>query len=142
MLRHLLIALLLVAGGATLSCQSYSTGMQQSVARADETAALAAILAISKAQVTYSVSNNGSYGTFAQLVQSGSLDSRFSSEQPKVKGYVLTMTATAGSPPSYSVNADPEPTQAGRHFFLDSTSGLIHVNASQPATASDPTTGS
>ena len=137
MLKHLPIALLIVAVSATLSCQSYSSGMQQSVARADETAAIGALHTISVAQRTYSTSNNGSFGSFAQLVEGKFLDSRFSEEKPKLRGYVLTMTATADS---YNINADPEPTQAGRHFFMDSSSGLIHVNASQPATARDPPT--
>jgi hypothetical protein len=115
--------------------------MQQSVTKVDETAAIGSLHAIAVAQRTYSTSNGGSYGTFAQLVQGSYLDARFNFDKPKVKGYALAMTATPetpGSAASYSVNADPEPPQAGRHFYLDSASGLIHVNASQPATASDP----
>ncbi len=145
MLRYLMMALLLFACCTALACQSYSTGMQHGVTKADETAAISALHTISLAQRTYSVSNGGSYGTFEQLVQAGSLDARFNSDQPKVRGYVLAMTVTAKSDGSaegsYSVNADPEssgPQAAGRHLYLDSTSGLIHVNASQPATASDP----
>lgn len=144
MFRYLIIALLLLACGAALACQSYSTGMQQSVTKADETAAIAALHSISVAQRTYNVSNGGSYGTFAQLVSAGYLDSRFNSDQPTVRGYVLAMTVTSkddgSGEGSYSVNADPEgsgPQAAGRHLYVDSTSGLIHVNASQPATASD-----
>jgi Tfp pilus assembly protein PilE len=141
MFRYLLIALLICGCSAALSCQSYSTGMQQSVTKVDETAAIGALHAIAVAQRTYSTSNGGNYGTFEQLVQGSYLDERFNSDKPKVKGYVLAMTATleaSGSASSYSVNADPEPPQAGRHFYLDSASGLIHVNSSQPATASDP----
>lgn len=143
MLRYLLIALLIVVCCAVLSCQSYSEGMQQSVTKVDETVAIEALHAISTAQRTYSTSNGGSYGTFEQLVKGKYLDERFNSDKPKVKGYVLTMTATpeaAGSAASYTVNADPEPPQTGRHFYLDSASGVMHVNASQRATASDPAT--
>ena len=144
MFRYLMMALLLITCCAALACQSYSTGMQQSVTKADETAAISALHSISVAQRTYSVSNSGSYGTFDQLVQAGLLDERFKTDKPKVKGYVLTMSVTSkaeGAPEgAYSVNADPEgsgPQAAGRHLYIDSTSGLIHLNATQPATASD-----
>jgi Tfp pilus assembly protein PilE len=144
MFRYLIMGLVLFACCAALACQSYSTGMQQSVTKADETAAISALHSISVAQRTYSLSNSGSYGTFEQLVQAGLLDERFKADKPKVKGYVLTMSVTSkaeGAPDgSYSVNADPEgsgPQAAGRHLYIDSTSGLIHLNATQPATASD-----
>ena len=149
MSRYLIIAALAVGCCAALGCKSYTEGLeqhtkglQQGVARADETAAIGALHTILVAQRTYTVSNNGSYGTFAQLVQGGYLDVRFNSERPTVKGYVLTMTVSkeGSAEPSYSVNADPEgsgPQAAGRHFYLDSAGGLIRVNASQAATASD-----
>src|SRR2546425_5977206 len=140
--RYLIIAILCFCCGAVLACKSYTSGLQQSVTRADETAGIAALHTISVAQRTYSTSNGGSYGTFEQLVGGGYLDSRFSSDKPNVRGYVLSMTVTSESEGSrYAVNADPEgagPQAAGRHFYLDSTSGLIHVNSSQPASARDP----
>jgi hypothetical protein len=48
---------------------------------------------------------------------------------------------SSGAPEgSYTCNADPDNKgAAGRHFYIDSTSTAIHVNASQPATAQDPT---
>lgn len=137
--RPLVIALLFLLTCTALACQSYTKTMVQSVERADETAAIAALRTLSVAQQTYSVSNNGGYGTFEQLAQGGFLDSRFASNKPKFRGYVLSMTATGGSEGgSYSVNADPEPPQQGHHFYMDSSSGLIHTNPSQPAGASDP----
>ena len=97
------------------------------------------------AQRTYGISNSGGCATFPQLVKAGALDQRFDSETPKVKGYVLVMSVSKGSgtePDSYTVSADPETpaTKTGRHFFVDS-SGMIHVNPSQPATATDPPLG-
>jgi len=131
--RYLIIAILCFCCGAVLACKSYTSGLQQSVTRADETAGIAALHTISVAQRTYSTSNGGSYGTFEQLVGGGYLDSRFSSDKPNVRGYVLSMTVTSESEGSrYAVNADPEgagPQAAGRHFYL---------NSSQPASASDP----
>jgi hypothetical protein len=43
----------------------------------------------------------------------------------------------------YAVNADPEttqtnPTTGGRHFYLDSTDGVVHVSPTQSATRQDP----
>jgi hypothetical protein len=137
MIRLLIVAGVLVAGGVVLSCQSYSTGLQQSVARADETSAIAALKTISTAQQTYAVSNGGDYGTFQQLCEAGYLDKRFNSSNPQIKDYVLSMDVSANS---YRVNADPARAgdQAGRHLYMDSTSALIRVNPTQPATATDP----
>lgn len=128
---------------ATLSCQSYTTGLQQSVGKTDEIAAIAALHSIVAAQRTYSLSSGGDYGTFQQLCEAGHLDSRFNSNRPELKDYVLRMDVSQNSgsesPSRFSCNADPIRTgpQAGRHFYIDSTSPEIHVNPSQPATAMD-----
>jgi hypothetical protein len=128
----------------SLSCQTYTTGVQQTVARADETVALGALRATALAQRTYAVSNGGDYGTFQQLCEGGYLDSRFNSSKPQLKDYVLTMEVhpKSGSESEgfYSCSADPVSTgnQAGRHLYIDSTSNEIHLNSAQPATAKDP----
>jgi Tfp pilus assembly protein PilE len=143
MFRYLIIAVLLLGCCAAGACQSYTSGLQKSTTLVDETAVISAIHTIANAQRMYSLSNSGSYATFQQLVQGGSLDSRFDSDKPKIKGYVLAMNVTKGAgaaEDSYTLNADPEvsgPQASGRHFFTDS-SGMIHVNPSQPAAASDP----
>jgi Tfp pilus assembly protein PilE len=140
------LSLILLLSIVSLSCQSYTAGLQQGVARADETAATAALRTIATAQRTYSVSNNGDFGTFQQLCAGDYLDARFNADKPAIKDYVLTMTVTAkaaGQPEgSFSCNADPVGTgaQAGRHFYIDSTSSALHANANQPATANDPIT--
>lgn len=145
MFRYSIAAILLLGCCAAWACQSYTGGLQQSTTRVDETAVISAIHTVATAQRMYSISNSGSYATFQQLVQGGSLDSRFDSDKPKIKGYVLAMTVSKGAgsgEDSYTINADPEGAgpQAGRHFFTDS-SGMIHVNPSQPATANDPPIG-
>jgi len=124
----------------SLSCQSYSTGLQQSIARADETAATGALRTIATAQQTYSVTNGGAYASFQQLCAGGYLDSRFNSEKPVLKDYVLTMEAgTLSEGPYFHAIAEPTGTglQAGRHFYIDQSS-ILRVNATQPASASDP----
>lgn len=143
MFRFFRLAVALVICVASLSCQTYTTGLEQSVARGNETGAITALQTIAKAQQTYSISNDGNYGSLEQLSESGYLDSRFKSAEGGVKDYVLTMTTqpqASGQAASFSCNADPKspgPT-AGRHFYIDSTSPSIHVNATQPATATDP----
>lgn len=143
--RFAVLMLILLGCIASFSCQTYTTGLQQSVARADETGATSALRLVAIAQTTYAASNGGDYGTFPRLSEAGYLDSRFNSEKPTIKDYVLSMTVTpkaAGQAEGfYSCNADPVPSgaQAGRHFYLDSTSRELHVNPSEAATAKDPT---
>jgi len=128
---------------AATSCQSYTSTLQQGMTGADETAALSALRAIAMAQRTYNISNSGEYGSLQQLTDGGFLDARFSSAKP-VKDYVLTLNVipkTTGAPEgSYTCSADPDKQGAGsgRHFYIDSITNNIHVNASQPATANDP----
>lgn len=144
MLRFLFPGFLLIGCLATLNCQSYTTGLQQGSARADEVAALATLRAITHAQTAYSISNPGDYGTFEQLAIGGYLDERFNNSKPKFYGYVFTMSVSPKSGSregSYGLNVDPDPAlkASGRHFYLDSSSSEIHVNAGQQASASDGT---
>ncbi len=145
MYRFVVLALTVLICIASLSCQTYTTGLKQSLARADETAATSALRTIAVAQKTYSISNDGGYGTFQQLCDGGYLDSRFNSDKPAIKDYVLSMNVTQKSAGQvegfYSCNADPTGTgaQAGRHFYMDSTATELHINPSEPATAKDPT---
>ena len=131
MIRFLSAVSLLVMFALLLSCQSYSTGLQQSVARADETSAVAALRTIATGQQTYALSNNGSYGTFQQLCEGGFLDERFNSSTPQVKDYVFSMEASANT---FHINADPVQAgeAAGRHLYLDLN---FTVNSRQRHTA-------
>lgn len=128
----------------SLSCSQYTKGLEQSVARADEISAVMALRTVYTAQQTYSVSNSGSYATFPELVAGGYLEKRFDSETPRIKDYVLTMSVvprSGDSEPFYSCNADPARAgdKVGRHLYMDSGSADIRVNATQPASATDPT---
>jgi hypothetical protein len=144
MFRFAGLALILLLTIASLSCQTYTAGIQKGIAHADETAATAALRTIATAQRTYSVTSGGDFGTFQQLCAGDYLDARFNAEKPAIKDYVLTMTVTAkaaGQPEGfYSCNADPAGVgaQAGRHFYIDSRSGVLHANTERPATADDP----
>jgi len=124
------------------ACQSYTSGLQQSVARADEVTAIALIRTISMAERTYSLSNDGEYATLQQLVTAGFIDAKYAGDKP-LRDYVITLTVTpkaAGAVEgSYSCNLDPDKSgeHVGRHLYVDSTTSGIHVNDTQPATAAD-----
>jgi len=141
MTTRLIPVLLIAISFFPAGCQKYTSGLQQSVARADETGAIAALRSISVAQQAYMVSNSGEYGTLKQLVGGAFLDARMASDKP-VKDYVLTLKVTAKSADepagSYTCNADPDATvTAGKHYYIDSLSNVIHVNETQPATSVD-----
>ena len=129
-----IIAILLASG--SLGCKTYTSNVQKTQARADEASVIAALRTINLAQQSHAITNGGNYATFLQLAENGLLDSRFASEAPEVHGYVMTMTV---GDKTFSCNADPTLSGdlKGRHFYLDSTSPLIRVNATQPASAKD-----
>ena len=144
MLRIAILALTVPLSLAALSCQAYTTGLQRSVQRADETAAVSALHTVAVAQQTYSATSGGEFGYFNQLTEGGHLDPRFDSDQPAIQDYVLTMEVMPKSATRpngfFSCNADVARTsgKVGSHFYLDSTSPELHVNPDKPATAKDP----
>jgi hypothetical protein len=132
---------LVLLGITTLSCGKYSSGLQQSSSRADETSAIATLRTIAQAEMTYSITSSGHYASFAQLVEAGLLDSRFNHSSPEYHGYVFTLSIDPSDldPGSYSCSADPAVTSphGGRHFYINSTSQDVRVNPTQPATKKD-----
>ena len=143
MLRSLKPLLLVLFCIALAGCQTYTSGLVQTAARADEAVVLSNLRSIVAAESAYNLSN-GSYGTFEQLTNGGFLDARFKGERPSLNQYSYTITIPEKSPDaataaSYRCNADPERTgdRAGRHFYIDSTSNNIHVNLTQSASAAD-----
>jgi hypothetical protein len=142
MFRYFTVVLVLFASVALSACQKYTSGLIQGAARGDEAVVISNLRSIMLAQSAYNLST-GSCGTFGQLTDGGYLDARFKGDNPVVKEYKYTMTLTEKTPgapgASYTCNADPERTgdRAGRHFLIDSNSNDIHVNATQPAAATD-----
>lgn len=137
MIRLLSAVSILIAFAFLISCQTYSTGLKQSLDRAGETSAIVTLKTISTTQQTYAASNDGGYASFQQLCDAGTLDSRFNSANPRIGDYVFSMNV---GDKFFSCNADPAPGRGAslRHFYMDSTSGEIHTNATQPATSTDP----
>ncbi|MGH9928187.1 MAG: hypothetical protein ACREA9_03055 [Pyrinomonadaceae bacterium] len=144
MFRFALLATTVLICIASLSCQNYSTGLQQSVTRLDETVATGTLRTIASAQQAYAVSNGGNFGTFQQLTDGDYLDERFKSDTPaaqtrRIKDYVLTMAVGSDSGgPYFRCNADPVGPKEGRHFYIDSSANALRSNPTQPASASDP----
>ena len=142
MLRPLTLCVLVVCATSLNCSKPYTTTLEKGLSGANETVAITTLRTIASAQTTYSVTNGGDYGTFEQLAAGGYLDKRFDSSAPKLSGYVLNMTVSSKSSGAsesfYSCRADPDPANiSGRHFYIDSTSRELHVNATQPASAND-----
>lgn len=126
------------------------TGWRAAVRSANEAAAIKTLRTVAEQQMLYyNAHQRSSFGTFEEMLKEGLLDSRFSGTTPVVEGYVFQMKVIPKSTTQqagYTVNADPQVTEGvgatgKNHYYLDSNSNTIHVNAEQPATASDPPIG-
>lgn len=106
----------------------------------NEAAALQHLKTIAASEIQYYNTHNRNFGTFDQLIKDGLLDARFGGEVVDGYTFALRVTSkTASGPTSYTLNADPQDSNTGKnHFYVDSTGGEIHVNADQPARATDP----
>jgi prepilin-type N-terminal cleavage/methylation domain-containing protein len=125
-------------------------GYKSAIKAANEAAAIKTLRSIGEQQMLYFNSHQrNSFGTFEELRKENMLDSRFEGNTPVVDGYVYTLKTIPKSTtqqPGYTINADPQvATGVGatgkNHYFVDSDTNTIHVNGSQPATATDPPIG-
>ena len=100
------------------------------------------IKTIAAVQIQYYNTHARTFGTFEQMVKEQMLTSKFAGNPPSPDGYVFTLKVTpktAGSPTSYTLNADPQTDGSGtNHFYIDSSDSSIHLNATQAASPSDP----
>ena len=126
------------------------TGWRAAVRSANEAAAIKTLRTIAEQQMLYYNSHQrSSFGNFEAMLKENLLDTRFASTTPVVDGYVYTMTVIPKSTtqqPGFAVNADPQVSEGvgatgKNHFYMDSETNTIHVNESQPATATDPPIG-
>lgn len=126
------------------------TGWRAAVRSANEAAAIKTLRTIAEQQMLYyNAHQRTSFGTFELMLKENLLDTRFASATPVVDGYVYTMTVIPKSTTQqagFAVNADPQVSEGvsatgKNHFYLDSESNTIHVNETQPATATDPPIG-
>ena len=126
------------------------TGYKAAIKAANEAAAVKTLRSIAEQQMLYYNSHQrSSFGTFEEMRKENLLDSRFDGATPVVDGYVYTMKVipkSTTSPAGYTINADPQVAEGvgatgKNHYFVSSDTNTIHVNDSQPATASDPSIG-
>lgn len=126
------------------------TGFKAAMRAANEAAAVKTLRVIAEQQMLYYNSHQRStFGTFDEMLKENFLDTRFAGTTPVLDGYVFTMKVipkSTAQQPGYSINTDPQVSEGvsatGRnHFYVDSDTNTIHVNATQPATATDPPIG-
>lgn len=125
-------------------------GYRSAIKAANEAAAVKTLRSIAEQQMLYFNSKQRSaFGTFEEMRKMNLLDSRFEGATPVVDGYVYTMKIipkSTSAQPGYTINADPQvATGVGatgtNHYYVDSDTNTIHVNESQPASATDPPIG-
>jgi len=125
-------------------------GYRSAIKAANEAAAVKTLRSIAEQQMLYFNSRQRSaFGTFEEMRKADLLDSRFNGTTPVVDGYVYTLKVipkSTSTQAGYTINADPQvPTgvsATGTNFYyVDSDTNIIHVNATQPASASDPPIG-
>jgi len=126
------------------------TGWRAAVRSANEAAAIKTLRTIAEQQMLYFNSHQRStFGGFDEMLKEGLLDTRFTGTTPVVEGYVFQMKVVPKSTTSqagYTINSDPQVTEGvgatgKNHFYVDSNSNTIHVNATQPASITDPPIG-
>jgi Tfp pilus assembly protein PilE len=132
---------LLVIIGIGILIGASVTSWKAAMRSGNEAAAVQHLKTIATVEAQYFNMHNRTFGAFDQLVKDG-FDARFSGDLPLVEGYTFILKVTpksASARTSYLLNADPQSTSTGnKHFYLDSTSGVIHVNSDHPAGANDP----
>ena len=126
------------------------TGWRAAVRSANEAAAIKTLRTVAEQQMLYyNTHQRTTFGGFDEMLKEGLLDNRFAGTTPVVEGYIFTMRViprSTAQQAGYAINADPQVTEGvgatgKNHYYLDSDSNTIHVNDSQPATASDPSIG-
>ncbi len=142
-----LIELMIVIAIIGLLIGVGSIAWQAVIRSGNETTAAQSIDQIRKFQAQYATRNKGNFATFDELIAKVSLDEKFKGESPVVNGYIFKMTvvpASASTPSSYSVNADPQVAEGisatgTRHFYTDSNLSTIKgTDENRPAKADDP----
>jgi len=126
------------------------TGWKAAVRSANEAAAIKTLRSIGEQQMLYyNAHQRSTFGTFDEMLKENLLDTRFAGTTPVVDGYVYQMKVVPKSTSQqagYTVNCDPQVSEGvgatgKNHYYLDSDANTIHVNATQPATISDPPIG-
>jgi prepilin-type N-terminal cleavage/methylation domain-containing protein len=126
------------------------TGYKAAIKAANEAAAVKSLRSIAEQQMLYfNAHQRSSFGSFDEMRKENLLDERYDGSTPVVEGYVFTMKViprSTNQQAGYTINADPQVSEGvsatgKNHYYVDSDTNTIHVNATQPATAQDPPIG-
>jgi len=117
-----LLELLIVVGIILIISTIAIPSLIRSRQLANESAAVADLRQINTAQATYVLWSSGNFGSIAQLVGAGLLDSRFSGA---LSGYTFNIS-TSGS--DYTATADPVSTSAGRYGYYSTPDDVIRYS--------------
>ena len=125
-------------------------GYRAAIRAANEAAAVKTLRSIAEQQMLFfNAHQRSAFGSFEEMRKENLLDTRYDGTTPVVDGYVYTMKIipkSTSQQPGYTINADPQvgsgSSATGKnHFYVDSDTNTIHVNAEQPASATDPPIG-
>jgi len=117
-LLELLIVVAIILIIATIAIPSLLRSRQA----ANESAAVAQVRTITTALVTYMSSSGGSYGTIAQLVSAGLIDSVFNGTKG---GYNFSVTTTGTD---YTITAVPASPNNGRYGYYSVPDGVVRYS--------------
>lgn len=139
-LIELLIVMAIIAIIVAIAIPTHHAGVR----KANEATAVATLNAIKLAQAKYIIDHDNQYGTFRELFQEGYLDKRFNDDQPRIKGYIFTLTLipkAQNQAATFAVNADPEQpegvTATGHNFYYTDPVNGICFSKTGRATAAD-----
>jgi type IV pilus assembly protein PilA len=119
-LLELLIVVAIILIIATIAIPSLLRSRQA----ANESAAVSNLRTINTAEVTYLSSAGGNYGTLADLVTAGLLDTRFSGAA--VSGYAFAVSASGAN---YTANASPASANTGRYAYYALPDAVIRYSS-------------
>jgi len=117
-LLELLIVVAIILIIATIAIPNLLRSRQA----AQEAAAVATLRTINTAQVTYLSSNGGNYGTIADLVGAGLLDTRFNGA---VEGYNFIIVSSGAD---YTATATPVSSNAGRYGYYSIPDAVVRYS--------------
>jgi type II secretory pathway pseudopilin PulG len=117
-LLELLIVVAIILIIATIAIPNLLRSRQA----AQEAGAVATLRTINTAQVTYLSSNSGNYGTIANLVSAGLLDTRFNGT---VGGYNFTIVSSGAD---YTATATPASPNSGRYAYYSVPDAVVRYS--------------
>src|ERR1044072_628213 len=148
--RMLLLSLvLLLTLPSSIAAATFFWSMHNytvATAKQNETKVLGSLAAIMNAQRWY-LYRHATFGTFAELHESGLVADDVKEDSTIVHGYLIKLTVVPGGVndvPSYTLTADPLDSNGflsatgHRHYFASSSDQVIRLNELRPATKDDP----